>query len=192
MGLTKFNFLCLCFRKLLRVFRQTIILRNAKKQGWPRYADSTSAFIWSCSMFRKHRPSLSAMNVYILGMCGSTGNWTSNLGSVSVYPSSYTTYMHKGHVVTAVILKRNNCVFLLPCWRVCQYCVLQQKTFFLSLPCEISAQVKERGDIPSWFNLGQTPFWPSRGRHALLPGWPATGPCLLEEPGRYAWYCIDL
>lgn len=54
-----------------------------KKQEWPRYAESTSAFIWSFCVFRKHRPSLSVMTVYIFSMCGSRGNWTSNLGSIS-------------------------------------------------------------------------------------------------------------
>lgn len=54
---------CLCllrvlsFPKLPRVFRQTIIMRIEKKkkrQEWPRYADSTSAFIRSSRVFRKH------------------------------------------------------------------------------------------------------------------------------------------
>lgn len=60
------------------------------------------------------------------------------------------------------------------------------KHVLLFLPSKISAQVKEGGDISSWFDPGQTTFWPTRGRHTLLPRWSAAGPCLLEEPGRYA------
>lgn len=73
-------------------------------------------------------------------------------------------------------------------------CVLatEANIFSSALPSEIGAQVKEGGDIPSWFNPGQTPIWPSGGGHALLPGWPAAGPCLLEEPGRYVLHYIDL
>lgn len=60
------------------------------------------------------------------------------------------------------------------------------KYFFFSFSSEIGAEVKEGGDIPAWFLHGQTPLWPSGGRHTLLPGRPAAGPNLLEEPGRYA------
>lgn len=103
--------------------------------------------------------------------------------------------MHKENVVTAAILTKK-CVFWLPCWRVCHngasaVSELQQQIFlcFLIFPSETCAKVKEGGDIPSGFHPGQAALWPVGGGHALLPGRPAAGPGLLEEPRRYASPC---
>lgn len=88
MGPTDFLFVCLySLRVKFSLITESLQANNHhetyKKQEWPMYAESTSAFIWSSCVFRKHRPSLSAMTVYIFSMCGSRGNWTSNLGSIS-------------------------------------------------------------------------------------------------------------